>query len=96
MSTRSPYSLIKIYNHFLKDFELEEKMLKRLKRVWSVAIEWRCNQFTSAAGTKGCLHIRNVNERADRLAGEAVQGDTDFAAPVRPLSRASRVRMLHG
>jgi hypothetical protein len=31
------------------------------------------------------------NERADRLAGEAVQGDTDFAAPVRPLSR---VRML--
>jgi hypothetical protein len=24
MSTRSPYSLMKIYKHFLKDFELEK------------------------------------------------------------------------
>jgi hypothetical protein len=27
------------------------------------------------------------NKRADRLAGEAVQGDTEFAASVQPLSR---------
>jgi hypothetical protein len=35
-------------------------------------------------------------ERADRLAGEVVQGDTDFAAPVRPsdFRLLSRVRML--
>jgi hypothetical protein len=36
------------------------------------------------------------NERADRWAGEAVQGDTEFAAPVRPsdFRPLSRVRML--
>jgi ribonuclease HI len=36
------------------------------------------------------------NERADRLAGEAFQGDTEFAAPVRPsdFRPVSRVRML--
>jgi predicted SnoaL-like aldol condensation-catalyzing enzyme len=33
MSTRSPYSLMKIYKHFLKDFELEKnkKMLSSMK-----------------------------------------------------------------
>jgi hypothetical protein len=38
------------------------------------------------------------NERADRLTGEAVQGDTEFAAPVRryDLPPLSRVRMLDG
>jgi hypothetical protein len=28
-------------------------------------------------------HVWMGNERADRLAGKAVQGDTEFAAPVR-------------
>jgi hypothetical protein len=39
-----------------------------------------------------------VNERADRLIGEAVQGDTEFAAPVHPsdFRPLSRVRMLDG
>jgi hypothetical protein len=38
------------------------------------------------------------NERADRLASEAVQGDTEFAAPVRPFDfrPLSRGRMLDG
>jgi hypothetical protein len=38
------------------------------------------------------------NERADRLAGEAVQDDTEFAAPLRPsdFQPLSRVRMLDG
>jgi hypothetical protein len=36
------------------------------------------------------------NERADYLAGEAVQGDMEFAAPVRPseFRPLSRVSML--
>jgi hypothetical protein len=36
------------------------------------------------------------NKRAERLAGEAVQGDTEFAAPVRPsdFRPVSEVRML--
>jgi hypothetical protein len=36
------------------------------------------------------------NERADRLAGQAVQGDMEFAVPVRPsdLRPLSRVRKL--
>jgi hypothetical protein len=36
------------------------------------------------------------NKRSDHLAGEAVQGDTEFAPPVRPsdLRPLSRVRML--
>jgi hypothetical protein len=38
------------------------------------------------------------SEQADRLAGEAVQGDTEFVAPVRPsdFRPLSRVRMLDG
>jgi hypothetical protein len=38
------------------------------------------------------------NERADRLAGEAVQGGTEFAAPVRPsdFQPLSRARLLDG
>jgi hypothetical protein len=123
-------------------------------RVWSVPVEWRRNQLSSA-GTKWCLRIRIVenglvpnrrsppgefiilralqtrkisprtqslvyeikeaswglerhgygipshvgvmgNERSERLAGEVVQGDTEFAAPVRPsdFRPLSRVRML--
>jgi hypothetical protein len=38
------------------------------------------------------------NERANCLAGGAVQGDTEFAAPVQPsdFRPLSRVRMLDG
>jgi hypothetical protein len=38
------------------------------------------------------------SERANHLAGEAVQGDTEFAAPVRPsdFRLVLRVRMLNG
>jgi hypothetical protein len=38
------------------------------------------------------------NEQADRLAGEAIQGNTEFAAPVRlsDFRPLSRVRMLDG
>jgi hypothetical protein len=38
------------------------------------------------------------NKRAERMAGEAVQGDTEFAASVRPsdFQPLSRVRMLDG
>jgi hypothetical protein len=45
--------------------------------------------FISPVGVMG-------NERADRLAGKAVQGDIEFAAPVRPsdFRPPSRVRIL--
>jgi ribonuclease HI len=44
-------------------------------------------------------HVRVMgNERADRLATEAVQGDTEFATPVQPsdFRPLSRARMLDG
>jgi hypothetical protein len=55
--------------------------------VWNSYIMW----IPSHVGVMG-------NERVDHLAGEPVQGVTEFAAPVQPsdFRPLSRVRMLDG
>jgi hypothetical protein len=47
MSSRSPYSLLKIYKHFLKDFELEKnkKMLPGIKFQNGAQIQRSINIF---------------------------------------------------